>query len=549
MLKKWNVLKKYDPNVDVVACLLENRGITTKEQIDEFLNPKPFTSYLTEFPQEFKNSIKSSKELILEFVEKNQPILIYGDYDTDGVCATSILYKTVVEALKHEKCMYFIPNRFEHGYGLSQKAVQEAHGLLKEKFGEFTEALMITVDTGITAVEEVEIAKGLGFKVIITDHHQKPDPLPKAEVILWDDKIVGSGISWILSKALGLPGFSLIELMALATVTDLQELTGFNRSVLKKGLEIFNSSPSMGIKKLLDAAGKTKEITVYDLGWVLGPRINALGRMENASLGVELLTTTDEARAEEIAHMLGQANVRRQDETEKMYELANIESGDDNIIFTSNGDYHEGIIGLVASRLVQKHYKPAIVIAHDDDTGLGKGSVRSVPGINIIESLRKFEPLFEKLGGHPMAAGFSIKTENIEKLKTQLTQYMNDTFTQDYFVPFLDIDMEIPLEIVNLDLFTQIIKLAPYGVSNAEPVFCARDLKIADFSYVGKESKHLSLKFFKDGNYYKAIYFNADKLELDVSSLTQVSAAFTLNKNEWNGRITIDLIIRDLLLQ
>jgi single-stranded-DNA-specific exonuclease len=549
MRKKWNILKSYDSSKDVIQCILENRGITSPDQIEEFLNPKPIAHYLSQFPPEFKTAIKDSKDLILKYVDKKLPILIYGDYDTDGVCATSILYSTLVNVLGHEKCCYFIPNRFEHGYGLSEKSLHDAYDLIQKTYGDFDDALLITVDTGITAVLETELAQGMGFKVIITDHHQKPAPIPKADIILWSDKIVGAGISWILSKALGLPNFELMELMALATVTDLQELTGFNRSVLIKGLEIFNTNPSLGIKKLLEASGKNKEVTVYDLGWVLGPRVNALGRMENASLGVELLTSTDEARAEEIAHMLGQTNVRRQDETEKMYEIANVELGEDNLIFSVSADYHEGIIGLVASRLVQKHYKPAIVVAHDAESNLGKGSVRSVPGINIIEVLRKYENLFEKLGGHPMAAGFSIKMENVDNLKKELTTYMNANFTSEYFVPFLDIEMEIPVDLANLDFFTQLRKLAPYGVANPEPIFCSKNLKIADFSYVGKEAKHLSLKFFQNGNYFKAIYFNADTLDLNISNGTSVSVAYALSRNDYNGRITIDLIVKDLMIE
>lgn len=552
MRKKWNIQKKYDSSTNIIDCLLENRGIVNIAQKAEFLNPKPISTYLAQMPGDFKTSIKSAKELILSAVENKRPILIYGDYDTDGVCATSILYKTLKDTLGHKHALFFIPNRFEHGYGLSEKALTQAHALLTSTFPNAINPLLITVDTGITAVEEVAFAKSLGFEVVITDHHQKPQILPNANVLVWGDAVVGSTISWILSKALGLPNMDLIELAALATVTDLQELTGINRIILKKGLEVFNSNPCLGAKKLLEVAGKTKEITVYDLGWVLGPRINALGRMENASLGVELLTTNDSAQAMEIAHMLGQTNVKRQDETEKMYGLANIEGSSSNIIISAGADYHEGIIGLVASRLVQTHYKPSIVIALDDESGLGKGSVRSVPGINIIEVLRKYDNLFEKLGGHPMAAGFSIRAENIEKLKSVLIDYMNNNYSQKYFVPFLDIDLEIPLNLVNVALFTQIQDLAPYGVSNPEPVFCAFNLKIIDYSFVGKEANHLSLKFFESGNYYKAIFFNAQKYGVEVDRLSTqqtASVAFTLSKNEFNGKTSIDLILRDLLLQ
>ncbi len=547
-MKKWNIIKHYSTELDVVASILENRGLSTKEKINEFLNPPTLQSYIAAMPNDFKTSLKLSRDIVFKALEDSAPILIYGDYDSDGVSATALLYSTLTKTLGYSKCSYFIPNRFEHGYGLSVKAFDEAFNDLKESFGESPYYLLITVDTGITAVEEIAHAKKNNFKTIITDHHQKPNPLPEADVIVWSGETVGCGLSWILCTALGLKDLSGIDLVALATVTDLQALVGFSRTAVIKGLESMNNKPRVGIKKLLDIAGKSKQITVYDLGWVIGPRINALGRMDHAIKGVELLTTEDEEKAVEIASLLQDTNLLRQDETEKMYDLAQVETKpEDKIIISVNQEYHEGIIGLVASKLVQKYYKPVIVISHDGT--VGKGSVRSIPGINIIEILRQFESDFEKLGGHPMAAGFSIKVANIKTLETKLVEYMNTHYTEADFVPFIDVDVEIPISLVTLDLYTQVSKLMPYGNGNPEPVFCVRDLKVTAANTVGRDLKHVSFAFLADGKIYKGIYFNAPADVLTVKPGSLIDVVFCLSRNDYNQKTSIDLLIKDILLK
>ncbi len=542
-MKKWNILNTYPENGDILSTLLKNRNITDTAAIEEFLHPLTLQEYKTQLPEKFKQGLVSASELILTYIKNNHPIIIYGDYDCDGVCATAILYKTLTDRLHHSNCTYFIPNRFEHGYGVSTKALDELH-VTKAKD---VPCLLITVDTGITAVEEVEYAKQLGFDVIVTDHHQKAQTLPKANVVLWTDTVVGSGVSWLLSTFLGLDDYLYIDLCALATVTDLQPLIGINRAIVIHGLAKLNSETKYGIKSLLDLAGKAGSIGVYELGWIIGPRINALGRMEHAIRGVELLVTDDPTRALELASVLQSTNVIRQDETEKMYDLANVSDTSGNIIISADSNYHEGIIGLVAARLVQKFFKPAIVISHTE--AMGKGSVRSVPGIDIISVLRNFEHLFDKLGGHPMAAGFSIKTENIPVLIQELGAYMKANFSDEYFVPFIDIDMEIPLSLVNLDFYAKISQLLPYGVGNPEPIFCSKNLTVYDFNYVGKEAKHLSLKLMFNGTVYKAIFFNAPQGNAPLALNQKISVAYTISKNVYKDKTSIDLILKDIVLE
>ncbi len=542
-MKKWNILNTYPTSGDILSALLKNRNITDPAAIEEFLHPLSLQEYKDKMPEEFKQNLFKASGLIHTYVKNNHPIVIYGDYDCDGVCATAILFKALTDVLKCTNCSYFIPNRFAHGYGVSTKSLDEIHASRNQD----TPCLLITVDTGITAVEEVEYAKSLGFEVIVTDHHQKAQTVPEADVVLWSDAVVGGGVAWLLSTFLGLEDVACIDLCALATVTDLQPLVGINRAIVIHGLAKLNSVTNYGIKSLLDLAGKSGNIGVYELGWVIGPRINALGRMEHAIRGVELLTTNDPVKALELASVLQSTNVIRQDETEKMYDIANISDKTGNIIISADSNYHEGIIGLVAARLVQKFFKPAIVISHDET--IGKGSVRSVPGIDIISVLRKFDHLFEKLGGHPMAAGFSIKTENIPTLVRELGEYMKASFSDDYFVPFIDIDMEIPLSLVNLELYEKIAQLLPYGVGNTEPVFCSRNLTVSDFSYVGKEAKHLSLKLLAGRVVYKAIFFNAVQDNYDLSQGQGISVAYTISKNVYKDNVSIDLILKDIVLE
>ena len=542
-MKKWNILNTYPKSGDILSTLLKNRNITDPEAIEEFLHPLALQEYKDKMPEEFKQSIAKASELIHSYIKNNHTIVIYGDYDCDGVCATAILFKVFTDVLKYANCSYFIPSRFAHGYGVSTISLDEIHNGRKQG----DPCLIITVDTGITAVEEVEYAKSLGFEVIVTDHHQKAQTVPQANVVLWTDEVVGAGVAWLLSTFLGLEDTACIDLCALATVTDLQPLVGINRAIVIHGLEKLNTDINYGIKSLLDLAGKTGSTGVYELGWVIGPRINALGRMEHAIRGVELLTTHDPVKALELASVLQSTNVIRQDETEKMYDIANISDKTGNIIISADSNYHEGIIGLVAARLVQKFFKPAIVISHDEN--IGKGSVRSVPGIDIIAVLRKFEHLFEKLGGHPMAAGFSIKTENIPLLVSELGEYMNANFNDEYFTPFIDIDMEIPLSLVNLAFYEKVAQLLPYGVGNTEPVFCSRDLIISDFNYVGKDAKHLSLKLIAGGITYKAIFFNAAQDRYVLSQGQRISVAYTLGKNVYKDRVSIDLILKDIVLE
>lgn len=535
---KWNVLGSYNPEKEIPVSILENRGV---KDIKDFLKVPSFNRSFESFPKEFKDSLKKGGEMIKKAMKANTPIIIFGDYDSDGINAAAILYNFFKDEKKYDKVSYFIPNRFEHSYGLSKGAIDES---LKDHGGE--NVLFITVDVGITAYDEVSYIKKLGHSVVLTDHHQKPETLPKADRIIWSDKVCGSAISWILSKALGSKNKSSIANAAVATVTDLLPVMGFNRVIVKKGLEVMNTEPPPAFRKMLEVSGMPDtEVTTYTLGWVIGPRLNASGRMESSEVSVRLLTEKDERVLEELAKKLDSKNVERQEKTLEMYEMASDidEEKLPKIIFSIDKSYHEGVIGLVSAKLTQKYFRPSVVISLDD--GYGKGSVRSIPGINIIEVLRNFDDLFVDLGGHPMAGGFTIDEKNIPEMVKKVGSFIGKNYEDEVFVPVLDIDLEIPAGIIDVDILNKIDELRPFGMGNSQPVFLTKELGIVSSDIIGKDKTHLKLKLYGEGKYLKAVFFGGAGFKKDLKTGEKIDVVYTLNKNEYNGNTYVDLIVKD----
>ena len=544
LLKKWNLLKNYDSSVPVADQLLENRGIIGEVETEKFLNPPKSLNLIQILDDDFKDSLERSKKIILNAINEKLAIVVYGDYDADGVCATAILYKTISGKMKYENCSYFIPNRFEHGYGLSNKSINEA---VAKAGSHNKKILFITVDSGITAVEETDYIKSLGHSIIITDHHQKPGILPNADNILWTDNLVGSGISYILSCYLGYSDDHLLSLAAIATVTDLQPVLGLNRSIVTDGLEALNSEHPMSIKTLLQLSGKNiTEVTTYDLGWIIGPRLNSSGRIVDAEDSLKLLLSDSEEEAQKYALKLNNVNSERQDKTIEMYgvaatyEKANVPK----LILSSSEDYHEGIIGLVAAKLVQKYYRPSIVVSLGEE--YGKGSVRSIPGVDIISALRKYSHMFESLGGHPMAAGFTILRSKLEEVHSLLLAEMEEIITGDLLTPSIEIDLKISLNIVNPEFVREVSSLKPFGMGNPEPLFLSENVGIANMNIVGRDRQHLSFRLFDGSNYLKGIFFGGAGYADSLNIGDRINVVYSLKESEFNGSKYIELIIKDL---
>lgn len=527
---------------------MANRGLSGAKKREEFLNPPSATKILDTLPENLAQSVQKGKEKILSTIKSGVPMIIHGDYDADGICATAILYNVLKKELGYDKCFAFIPNRFEHSYGLSESSIGTVSEKLKKRTGGFEKALLLTVDCGITADAVVKYAKEKGFEVMIVDHHQKPKKLPKADSIIWWDEVVGSALAWILGRALGSKDKQSLALAAIATVTDLQPVLGINRSIVKEGLEIINVNPPLGIKKLLKLAGRAgKDVTTYDLGWVIGPRLNATGRMDDAGDSLLLLIDRNDDVVEKTAEKLNNTNLLRQDKTLEMYEMA---EGLDfeklpKIIITQNEGYHEGIIGLVASKLVQQYYRPAIVISLGKE--YGKGSARSVSGVDIISLLRNFEDVFESLGGHPMAAGFTIQKEKIDLLKDKIFE-VSEEIEDELLQPVLEIDAQISLDLVDLDLANEMAKLKPFGMGNPEPLFLSKGVGIASIKTVGRDGRHSSFRFYHNGRSFRGIYFGGAEKELSYKEGDIADIVYSVRESSFNSKEYLDLVIRDMRL-
>ncbi|MBU0535097.1 single-stranded-DNA-specific exonuclease RecJ [Patescibacteria group bacterium] len=539
---KWNILGKHKEGSDVVSEIIKQRGIADKE---DFLKDRSLKECVEQMPADFKKTLRKASDYIKESMSLGRTIVVFGDYDSDGINATAILYNFLKKEKGYDKVSYFIPNRFDHSYGISKPAIDD---VLKE-VGSKAPVLFITVDVGITAFDEVAYIKKLGNFVVLTDHHQKPEELPNADCIVWNDSVCGAVISWLLTRFLGSKDKNSISMAALATVTDLQKLTGFNREVVKKGLMVLNSTPPLGLKKLLEVSGKeVSEITSYELGWVLGPRLNASGRMETAKDSIRILVEDDKKLLSELAKSLNSKNIQRQEKTLEMYEVAadfdkKGKKKLPKVIFSSDKKYHEGIIGLVAAKLVQTYYRPAIVMCVMDD--YAKGSVRSIAGVNVIEMLREFSDMFIDLGGHPMAAGFTIDKKEIPQFEKKFLKYAESKIEERFLTPTLNVDMKIPTDIINEKLLNEIERMEPFGIGNEQPLFVSEAFGIVNSDITGKDKRHLKLSLYDGNKYHKAIYFGGAEHENDLKVGEKIDLVYTLKKNEYNGNKYVDLVVRD----
>lgn len=614
MDKLWKIkggFKPQDANFkidEIIKNLLKNRNLKTKKQIDEFLTPQnPYTILPQKVGIEKKELVKAINR-IKKAINNKENIIIYGDYDADGICATAIIWETL-HALG-AKVMPFIPNRENLGYGLKQEGIEEILG--NKKYGS-QPRLIITVDNGIVAHQGIEYANKVGIDVIVTDHHQKKIcalrskikdkyDLPQAYAIIWSDQIAGSGVAWFLAKEiyqhfhkslLGFKASNSLELSSIGTITDLMPVLSVNRSLIKHGFEELRKSRRWGIKALCQETAIFQEkIDSYEIGYIIGPRLNAMGRLEDALESLRLLCTKNAKKAEALASKLGLTNRQRQQLTETTFEhakeslkpclsgrqvktpvSAEASAGRQNskLIFISHESYNQGIIGLVAGRLVEEFYRPAIVISKGEE--YSKGSVRSVNGFNIIEFLRSCEDCFEDLGGHPMAAGFTVATKKLTELENKLKRLAEKQLKKELLKPKIYADLEINLNQIDWSLVKKLDQFAPFGLGNPKPVFVSRNVKVVKYRTVGRNNQHLKLvlqsSIFRPkddlgprpmgpgpksraGNLqsliFNAIAFGKGNLAKQLLTEKTIDICFTVEKNVWNGNEQLELKIKDIKL-
>ena len=560
--KRWTI-KKHDReavkklagelNVQpLIAALLISRGHETPEKAHRFLNPSP--EHLHE-PFLLKG-MQEAVDRIQKAVADGEKILIWGDYDVDGTTGTVLLRKAL--RILGAETGFHVPNRFTEGYGINIPALEEAQN---DGF-----SLVISVDCGTTNVKEVEFANSIGLDIIITDHHLPKigEPLPSAVAVVnynqpgcpYPDKhLAGVGVAFKLAHALlrekGLEhevlGF--LKIAALGTVADMMNLTGENRAIVALGLIDLPRTENYGLKALMEVADCRSDMTSYHIGFRIGPRINAAGRMDVAQTVVELFEADDFSKARQLAGILDSRNRERQLVQQQTSEIAlqeAIKFDEPYFIVVSGAGWHEGVIGLAASRIVGKLNRPTLVIAIDGE--IGKGSARSIENYDIYAALDTCKDLLPKFGGHPMAAGLSINKEDIDELRKRLNEHAKTHIPPDDLIPKLRIDAALTAETLGLDLVESLAAFEPFGKGNPKPIFVTRNLIIRDEPFVMKD-KHLKLKLSGDGGkHFEAVWWDGVERSKGqtLKPNSRIELAYVPEANLWQGNTRLQLVVEDL---
>ncbi|QUH20541.1 single-stranded-DNA-specific exonuclease RecJ [Alkaliphilus sp. B6464] len=538
-----------------ISRVLLNRGIANRDEAKKFLY-----SSLTQLHDPFLlKDMGKVVDRIKEAIRNNEKICIYGDYDVDGISSTSIMIK-YFNSINHP-VSYYIPSRMEEGYGLNKDAI--------EKIFINGTRLIITVDCGITSVEEVKFANSLGIDMIITDHHECQNVLPDAYGIINPkqkdcsypfDKICGCGLVFKLIQALT-PAevfktsiYDYLDIAAIATVADVVSLTDENRVIVKNGLEYISESINPGIQALLKVCGfEDRRLNAGNIAFGLAPRINAAGRISSADAGVQLLTATDVNHANKIAQLLNEENRYRQEiEMNILNEAIDIierNSGyaSDNILIIYNEGWHPGVIGIVASRIVEKYYKPTVILGVEE--GIAKGSARSIPGFDLFDAMNKCKDLFIKFGGHEQAAGLSINVENIEAFRQQINLIAKQTLTEEDFIPKVFYDDILKIEDISEQLIDEIQQLEPFGMGNPAPKFISQNLRTVDIRGIGIDKKHIKFKLESNGNYIDGIGFGLGDFQQLIELDDEIDIVFSPEYNVYNGNRKLQFNIKDIKIK
>jgi single-stranded-DNA-specific exonuclease len=547
---KWEILHK--PKVhgvqNIVEILLKNRGIKTEKQRKEFFEPVDPMKIPLKSLGISEIQVGKATNRIKKAIKNKEHIIVYGDYDADGITGTATMWEVLNEAgafvLPH------IPERFSEGYGLNLESVKS----LKDKDPKLS--LIITVDHGITVGKKVDALKEMGVDMIISDHHQVGKTKPKPLALIYTTDIGGSALAWFfareISKKIKLQSEKFrieerLELAAIGTIADQIPLKGANRSIVKFGLVELNNTKRPGLKALIEEAGIKDDVGTYEVGFIIAPRINSMGRLKHGIESLRLLCTRIPIKARELAMNIGRTNFERQRIVEEVVIHARNSYKDiekQSVIVLAHESYHEGVIGLAAAKLVEEFYRPAIVLSKSGD--ISKASARSIPGFNIIEAIRKLEKLYIEGGGHPMAAGFSIHTEKIEEFSKEINKLAKSLLTQEILSKKLNIDLEVSYEDLTPELFNELAKFEPIGLGNPGPSFVSKNVEILDIRAVGRDAKHLKLKLKQDEHIMDTIYFGGGEIYPDLNPGTKADVVYRLEENVWNGRVSLQLVIRDL---
>ena len=540
----------------VLAQLLVQRDIHTFDDARHFFRPDLANLHDPFLMADMDNAVKR----LTKAMRHNEKILIYGDYDVDGTTSVALVYKFLKQF--YSNVDFYIPDRYNEGYGISIQGIDFAAA------NDFK--LIVALDCGIKAVEKVKYASSLGVDFIICDHHTPDAVLPPAVAVL-DPKrddcnypyehLSGCGVGFKLMQAFTIVNnidftqlIPLMELLALSIASDIVPITGENRILAFYGLKQINSNPSIGLKSILEVCGLTdKEISISDIVFKIGPRINASGRMKLASEAVQLLVSSNPAFAKEKSDTINEYNNDRKDLDKNITDEAiRLIASDERFIarrsiVVHKPDWHKGVIGIVASRLSEEYYKPSIVLTNSN--GLASGSARSVPGFDIYKAIDSCRDLLENFGGHMYAAGLSMKEENIIPFTERFEQYVFENILEEQTYPQIDIDAVLEFKDITPKFFRVLKQFGPFGPGNMKPVFASK--KVFDYGtsrLVGKEQEHLKLELVDSSseNVINGIAFRMHEYNNHLKALNPLDICYTLEENNFNGNTSIQLMIRDI---
>lgn len=531
--------KKY--KLDTLAAqILWQRGIRAEEEIQAYLNPD-----LQQLHDPFLlHDMEKAVQRILTAIENGQNILIYGDYDADGMTASSVM-KSALDELGAEVQVY-LPNRFTDGYGPNLDVYK--YFIQNEDID-----LIITVDNGVAGHEAIAYAQSQNVDVIVTDHHSMPEVLPEAFAIVHPEHpesnypfkyLAGVGVAFKVATALldYIPS-DMLDLVAIGTIADMVSLTDENRILVSHGLKVLANTERAGLMELMRFSGTDFEkVNEETIGFQIAPRLNALGRLDDPNPAIELLTGWDEEVAAEIAQMIDEKNSERKVIVENIFNQALTMITDEPIQILHHKDWHKGVLGIVAGRLLEQFHKPIIMLAEEE--GVLRGSARSIENFNIFEALNEHRELFMAFGGHKQAAGMTFALENVEAIKQVMLDFIQENDIDMSEKSSLEVQGSLQFDEISLETIRSLEKLSPYGMDNPKPHFLLTDYQVEQARSMGKDNSHLKLKLVQNGQALDAVYFGhgAESLEFEQSDTELVG---TLSSNTWNGTTTVQLMVAD----
>ena len=569
MIKKWNYQTPTEEELHkrdllaaelglnpVVCLLLVQRGLSTVEAVKKFFKPSLEDLHDPFLMPDMEKAVKRLNKAL----GNKEKILIYGDYDVDGTTAVALVYKYLRPY--SSTLDYYIPDRYDEGYGISYKGIDyaKANGI----------TLVISLDCGIKAVDKIDYAKRLGIDFIICDHHMPDDVLPDAVAVL-DAKradsqypyehLSGCGVGFKFMQAFARSNNfpvanleRLLELTAVSIASDIVPITGENRILAYYGQKQLNTNPSLGLKGIIDICGLTgKEITISDIVFKIGPRLNASGRMMNGKEAVELLLAKDAETAREKSANINQYNEERRELDKKITDEANalihqsINMADRKAIVVYNPAWHKGVIGIVASRLTEKYYRPAVVLTKSSE--LITGSARSVTGFDIYKAIEGCRDLLENFGGHTYAAGLSLKEENLSAFTERLQKLAAEEIIPEQMIPQIDIDAVLDLHNITPQFMNELKRMSPFGPENQKPVFCSLGVKDYGTSkLVGKDQDHIKLELIDDRSNtpIHGIAFGMHQHINHIKAMKPFDICYTIEENTYNGNTSLQLMIKDI---